>query len=158
MPEVPSEEPGVRICVVQRDERLADERAQRLNARARVPTALEGLQRRVEHGRRKAPEQIGAAARMLARHHGHRDDAWHHTAGPCRCFVHPVNLAREEAAEGQDVIHTEAPGLTSGEAVQSSKSRSEVERAFRRLKEVSAMRPISHHTDARVEAHRCVAA
>lgn len=157
--EVPAAEPGVRIFVVHSDERLAYERAQRLKAMARVRTALEGLQRRGEHGRLKAPEKVGAAAaRILARHHGHRYDAWQYTEGIFRFFEPPVNLAREEAAEGKYVIQTEEPGLTPVEAVQLYKSLSEVERAFRTLKDVMEMRPISHQTDARVETHLFVAA
>jgi hypothetical protein len=71
--EVASEEPGVRIFVVHSDERRAYEQAQRRKAMARVRTALEGLKRRVEQGRLKAPEKIGAAAaRILAQNHGHR--------------------------------------------------------------------------------------
>ena len=46
----------------------------------------------------------------------------------------------------------------SPEAVQVYKELSEVERAFRQLKDVIEMRPIYHQTDRRVQAHLFVAA
>jgi transposase len=157
--EVASEEPGVRIFVVHSDERRAYEQAQRRKAMARVRTALEGLKRRVEQGRLKAPEKIGAAAaRILAQHHGHRYYDWRYSEGTFDFFPHSVHLKREKAYEGKYVIQTEESGLTPVEAVQIYKGLSEVERAFRSLKDVLGLRPIYHQTDARVEAHVFVAA
>ena len=141
------------------DERLAYERAQRLKAMARVRAQLEALERRIAAGKLNAPAQIGAAAaRMLTRWHGYRYYDWAYTDGRFRFFEHPVHLKREEAYEGKYVIQTEEPQLTAVEAVQIYKALSEVERAFANLKDVIEMRPIYHHTDARVEAHIFVAA
>ncbi|MFI5010681.1 MAG: IS1634 family transposase, partial [Solirubrobacterales bacterium] len=156
--EVPADEAGVRIFVVQSDERLAYERAQRLKAMDRVRTQLEALDRRVAQGTLKAPAKIGAAAaRLLGRWHGYRYYDWEYTAGRFRFFEHPVNLKREEAYEGKYLIQTEEPQLTPVEAVQIYKELSEVERAFANLKDVIEMRPIYHQTDARVQAHIFVA-
>ncbi len=157
--EVASDQAGVRIFVVQSDERLAFERTQRLNAMARVRTALEALERRVRRGQLKDPAKIGAAAaRILGRFHGYRYYDWEVQDGRFRFFEHPVNLKREEAYEGKYVIQTEEPHLTAVEAVRIYKELSEVERAFANLKDVIELRPIYHQTDARVQAHVFVAA
>ena len=157
--EVASDQPGVRIFVVQSDERLAYERAQRLLAMERVRAHLDALERRVAAGKLTDAAQIGAAAaRILTRWHGYRYYDWDYAAGRFRFFEHPVHLKREAAYEGKYVIQTEEAHLTAVDAVQIYKALSEVERAFATLKDVLEMRPIYHHTDPRVEAHIFVAA
>jgi transposase len=157
--EVASDEPGIRVFVVQSEERLAYERGQRLTAMARVRTHLAALEKRVATGQLTAPAKIGAAAaRILTRAHGDRSYAWDYRDGRFRFFEHPVNLKREEAYEGKYVIQTEEPQLTAVEAVTIYKELSDVERAFANLKDVIEMRPIYHRTDARVQAHIFVAA
>jgi transposase len=156
--EVASDEPGIRIFVVQSDERLAYERAMRERSMDRTRQALEKLSRRVAQGKLKATDKIGeAAARILARNHGHRYYDWELVDGVFRFFEHP-NLERERAFEGKYVIQTEEPSLTSVAAVQAYKQLSEVERGFRTLKDVVDMRPIYHHKTERVQAHIFVAA
>jgi transposase len=156
--EVPSDEPGLRVFVVQSDERLVYERGQRLTAMERVRKQLTALEKRVTTGKLTAPAKIGAAAaRILTRSHGDRSSAWEYRAGGFRFFEPPVNLQREEAYEGKYVIQTEEPQLTPVEAVTIYKELSEVERAFANLKDVIEMRPIYHRTDARVQAHIFVA-
>lgn len=157
--EVASDEPGLRVFVVQSEERLAYERTQRLTAMARVRTQLAALEQRVATGKLTAPAKIGAAAaRILTRTHGYRYYDWEYRDGRFRFFEHPVNLTREAAYEGKYVIQTEEPHLTAVEAVTIYKELSEVERAFANLKDVIEMRPIYHRTDARVQAHIFVAA
>jgi len=157
--EVASAQTGLRIFVVRSDERERYERAQRLKAMARVTPQLEALQRRVEQGKLKAADKIGAAAaRIMARNHGHRYYAWELKAGRFHFFEHPVHLKREEALEGTYLITTEEKDLTPVEAVSIYKGLSEVERAFANLKDVIEMRPMYHQTDARVKAHIFVAA
>ena len=157
--EVASAQTGLRIFVVRSDERERYERAQRLKAMARVTPQLEALQRRVEQGKLKAADKIGAAAaRIMARNHGHRYYAWELKAGRFHFFEHPVHLKREEALEGTYLITTEEKDLTPVEAVSMYKGLSEVERAFANLKDVIEMRPMYHQTDARVKAHIFVAA
>jgi transposase len=157
--EVASKTPGVRVFVVHSEERQAFERAQRTRAMDRVRARLEKLQRRVANGRLKAPEKIGAAAaRILARNHGHRYYDWGYEDGVFRFFEHPVHFTREQAYEGKYVIQTEEPTLSAVDAVRLYKELSEVERAFANLKDVLDMRPIYHRTDSRVDAHIYVAA
>lgn len=157
--EVTSQEPGVRVFVVHSEERLAFERTQRIKAMGRVRTRLEKLERRVVTGKLKAAEKIGAAAaKILARNHGHRYYGWSYTDGVFRFFEHPVHFTREQAYEGKYVIQTEEPNLSAVDAVRLYKELSEVERAFANLKDVLDMRPIYHRTDDRVQAHIFVAA
>lgn len=157
--EVDSQQSDVRVFVVHSDERQAYERTQREKAMARVRQELEQLTERVRTGKLKAPEKIGAAAaRILSRHHGHRYYDWELHDGAFRFFEHPVHLPRELAYEGKYVIQTEEKQLSAVDAVQIYKELSEVERAFRHLKDVIEMRPIYHQTDQRVQAHIFVAA
>lgn len=157
--EVTSDEEGVRVFVVDSDERAVYERTEREKAMARVGEELEKLRERVEKGRLKAPEKVGdAAARILARNHGYRYYDWSYEGNTFRYFHHPVHLPREKLYEGKYVIQTEEPNLTPVQAVQIYKSLSEVEMAFRNLKDVIEMRPIYHQTPQRTEAHIFVAA
>lgn len=157
--EVAADEEGIRVFVVESDERLSYERTQREKAMSRVQQQLEALRRRVAQGRIKTPEKIGAAAqRVLTRYHGHRYWDWRLKESQFEYFEHPVNLAREKALEGKYLIQVEGCDLSAREAVQVYKELSEVERAFCQLKDVIEMRPIYHQTDRRVEAHLFVAA
>jgi transposase len=157
--EVATQQPGVRVFVVDSEERRAYEQTEREKAMARVRKSLEALRCRVEQGKIKAAEKVGAAAaRILARNHGHRYYAWEYSDGSFRYFEHPVHLPQEQAYEGKYLIQTEEPHLSPVEAVQIYKDLSDVERGFRQLKDVLEMRPIYHRTDARVEGHLFVAA
>ncbi len=157
--EVAATWPGVRVFVVHSEERLAFERAHRTKAMDKVRTKLEKLERRVATGKLKAAQKIGAAAaRILARNHGHRYYDWSYENGRFRFFEHPVHFTREQACEGKYVIQTEEPNLSAVDAVRLYKELSEVERAFANLKDVLDMRPIYHRTAGRVEAHIFVAA
>jgi transposase len=157
--EVASEQPGVRVFVVESEERLAYERTQREKAMGRVRARLEALERRVQQGRLKTAEKIGAAAgRILNRDHGHRYYDWEYRDGVFRFIEHPVHLKRERAYEGKYVIQTEEKDLSAVEVVSIYKQLSEVERAFANLKDVIDLRPIYHQTTQRVEAHLFVAA
>lgn len=156
--EVPSNEDGVRVFVVQSEERLGYERTRRLESMRRVREELEALAARVQRGALKAPEKIGAAAaRILSRNHGGRYYAWEIRDGKFHFFESP-HLEQEEAYEGKYVIQTEEQDLTPVQAVQVYKELGEVERAFRHLKDILDVRPIWHQNDDRVQAHIFVAA
>jgi transposase len=156
--EVASDKAGVRVFVVHSDERLDYERGERERAMQKVQEELEALKQRVEQGKLKAPEKIGAAAsRVLSRHHGFRYYAWELKDGQFHYFEHPQNLKQEEALEGKYLIQSEEPNLSAVEVVEIYKDLSEVERAFSRLKDVIEMRPIYHQTRPRVEAHIFIA-
>jgi transposase len=157
--EVSCQRVGVRVFVVDSDERRAYEQRQRQKAMERVRLGLEKLQTRVSKGQLKDPAKIGAAAqRVLSRNHGHRYYAWQLLAGQFQFEEHPVNLPREQKYEGKYLIQTDQTELTARDAVAHYKELNEVERGFRSLKDPIGMRPIWHHHERRVRAHIFVAA
>lgn len=157
--EVACDRPGVRVFVVDSDERRGYEQRQREKAMQRVRVGLEKLQRRVAQGRLKDPAKIGAAAqRVLTRNHGHRYYAWQLTAGQLQFEEHPVNLPREKKYEGKYLIQTDQADMTPQDGVAHYKELNEVERGFRSLKDPIGMRPIWHWNERRVRAHIFVAA
>jgi transposase len=157
--EVSCERSGVRVFVVDSDERRAYEERQRQKAMERVRVGLEKLQTRVSKRQLKDPAKIGAAAqRVLSRNHGHRYYAWQLLAGQFQFAEHPVNLPREKKYEGKYLIQTDQTDLTAQDAVAHYKELNEVERGFRSLKDPIGMRPIWHHHERRVRAHIFVAA
>jgi transposase len=156
--EVACDRNGVRVFVVDSDERRGYEQRQREKAMQRVRVGLEKLQTRVAKGQLKDPAKIGAAAqRVLTRNHGHRYYAWELTAGQFRFEEHPVNLPREKKYEGKYLIQTDQTDMTPQDGVAHYKELNEVERGFRSLKDPIGMRPIWHTNERRVRAHIFVA-
>jgi transposase len=157
--EVKCDRTGVRVFVVDSDERREYEERQRSKAMKRVFEALEKVQTRVTKGQLKQPEKIGAAVeRALRKSHGHRYYGWELKEGQLNIFEHPVNLPREKKYEGKYLIQTDQADMTPQDAVAYYKDLDEVERAFRSLKDPLGMRPIWHHAARRVKAHIFVAA
>lgn len=157
--EVQCDREGVRVFVVDSDERRAYEERMRKKAMERVEAGLKRLQTRVAKGRLKKPEKIGAAAeRVLARNHGCRYYGWELADGQLRYFEHPLNLPREKKYEGKYLIQTDQRDMTATDAVAHYKELNEVERGFRTMKDPLATRPIWHHLERRVRAHIFVAA
>jgi transposase len=157
--EVTCDRAGVRVFVVDSDERRAYEERQRTKAMQRVRAALDKVQTRVLRGQLKKPEKIGAAVeRVLQKNHGYRYYAWELKEGRLEIVEHPVNLPREKKYEGKYLIQTDQLAMTAPEAVDYYKDLSEVERGFRSLKDPLGMRPIWHHAERRVKAHIFVAA
>src|SRR6478672_6063640 len=125
----------------------------------RTRQALEKLRERVAAGKLKQPEKIGAAAeRLLQRTHGYRYYSWDIHQGGFRYFENEKGLESEKGIEGKYVIATGESGLSVLEVVAIYKDLSDVERGFRQLKDVLAMRPIYHQIEQRVKAHIFVAA
>jgi transposase len=157
--EVASGAEGVRIIVVDSDERRAYEEAMRQKSMNRTREQLQKLADRVAAGKLKRPEKIGAAAeRVLQRHHGYRYYAWDLHQGTFRYFENAAGLAREKQIEGKYVITTSEQDWSVLDAVALYKELSDVEQGFRQLKDVLAMRPIYHQVEHRVKAHIFVAA
>lgn len=157
--EVSCERQGVRVFVVDSDERRSYEQRQREKAMERVRVGLVKLQTRVSKGQLKDPAKIGAAAqRVLSRNHGHRYYTWQLVTGQFQFAEHPVNLPREKKYEGKYLIQTDQTDLTPRDAVAHYKELNEVERGFRSLKDPIGLRPIWHHHERRVRAHIFVAA
>jgi transposase len=157
--EVPSGVDGLRVIIVDSDERREYEQAMRQKAMERTRQAVEKLQGRVAAGKLKQPEKIGAAAeRLLQRNHGYRYYSWDLDHGNFRYFENTKGLTSEQGIEGKYVIATSEAGLSVLEIVAIYKELSDVERGFRQLKDVLAMRPIYHQIEERVKAHIFVAA
>ncbi len=157
--EVCLDDPDVRYLVVESDERKAYERELRGRDMERTAEALGAIESAIARGRLKAREKIGArAARALSRHHGTRYYSWEITAdGTFRFHEDPAKLAAETLREGRYLLKTDDPHLTPHESVEVYKQLSDVEWAYRDLKDVIALRPIHHKTDPRIEAHIFVA-
>lgn len=157
--EVKCDREGVRVFVVDSDERRAYEERQRTKTMNRAREALQRVQTRVEKGQLKQPAKIGAAVeRALQKHRGYRYYTWELADGKLEISEHPVNLPREKKYEGKYLIQTDQVDMTPQDAVAHYKELSEVERGFDSLKDPLGMRPIWHHADRRVQAHIFVAA
>jgi transposase len=156
--EVPSGEPGVRVFVIDSDERRQYEEAMRRGAMEQTRRKLVALQKRVAGSKKFDPARIGAAAeRIVQSHHGYRYYSWelrdrefHFEASP--------QWERERRMEGKYVIATTEKDFGVLDAVRTYKDLTDVERGFRHLKDVLAIRPIYHRVEPRVRAHIFVAA
>jgi hypothetical protein len=157
--EVASGEPDLRVFVIDSDERGQYEQAMRARAMERTRSKLQKLQKRVAEGKLGDPAKIGAAAeRILGAHHGYRYYTWRLDRGRFEFQESSQHLKREKRLEGKYVIATSEKDLSASDAVAMYKELSDLERGFRQLKDVLAMRPIYHRIEPRVRAHIFVAA
>jgi transposase len=157
--EVASGIEGQRVFVIDSDERREYERGKREQAMERTRVKLAAVQKRVVKKKLTAPAQIGAAAeRALRQHQGYRYFAWELRDGAFEFFEHPVHFEREKRLEGRYVIATSEAGVDALAAVAMYKELTEVERGFRRMKDVLSLRPVYHQVEPRVRAHIFVAA
>ena len=148
-----------RVFVIDSDERRQYEQAKRAQAMERTRVRLAKLQQRVADGKVTDPEQIGAAAsRALQAHHGYRYYAWELRDGVFHYALDPVRLPQEKRLEGRYVIATGEKEIGLLDAVAWYKQLMDVERSFRHLKDVLALRPIYHQVEPRVKGHIFVAA
>ena len=147
-----------RVFVIDSEERRAYEQAKRAQGMERTRVKLLSVQRRVADGELTDAAQIGAAAeRALRDHKGYRYYAWELRDGAF-VFFESANFDREKRLEGRYVISTSEKALTPLDAVAMYKQLTEVERGFRRMKDVLSMRPVYHQVEPRVRAHVFVAA
>jgi transposase len=148
-----------RVFVIDSDERRQYEQAKREQAMERTRVRLAKLQQRVADGTLIDLEQIGAAAtRALQAHHGYRYYRWQVRDGVFHYEEDPVRLPQEKRLEGRYVIATAEKDIRLLDAVAWYKQLMDVERSFRHLKDVLAMRPIYHQVESRVKGHIFVAA
>lgn len=150
---------ATRYIVVRSPERLSWERQRRREAMRRCREALRQLARTVAQGHLRAPEKIGArVGAILKEHHGHRYFAWALTPeGHFRFWVDRAKLRAELRVEGTYILQTNDAALDTRQAVAAYKDLQTVERGFRCLKDVLAVRPIYHRTEPRVRGHLFVA-
>jgi transposase len=157
--EVLSGDPGLRVIVIDSDERRGYEQAKREQAMERARRRLEELKERVASGELKRPEKIGAAVeRVMQKYHAYRYFDWKLTGGVLEFSESAERLGREKKLEGKYVVMTGEKDLSIRDAVALYKELTEVESGFRQLKDVLGMRPIYHRIEPRVKAHIFVAA
>jgi len=114
----------------------------------RTRQALEKLREWVAAGKLKQPEKIGAAVeRLLQRNHGYRYYSWDIHQGGFRYFENEESLGSEKGIKGKYVIATSESRLSVLDVVAMYKDLSDLERGFRQLKDVLAMRPIYHQVE-----------
>ena len=156
--EVTSGDPGMRVIIVDSDERRAYEQAMRQRSMDRTRAQLEKLKARVTCGRLKTRDKIiQAAERILGKNHGQRYYAYQVSSEGVIDFSESASYEHEKKIEGKYVIVTSEKSLGVIEAVALYKDLADVERGFRQLKDVLAMRPIYHQVEPRVRAHIFVA-
>ena len=157
--EVASGDAHQRVFVIASDERREYEQGKRQQAMERTRLLLAKVQTRVAQGRLRDPAQIGAAAeRALRAHKGYRYYAWEIRDGSFVFFDHPVHLPREQRLEGKYVLATSEAQVDAQAAVALYKQLTEVERSFRHLNDILALRPIYHRLEQPVRGHIFVAA
>lgn len=157
--EVPSGQQGMRVFVIDSDERRAYEQSMRERSMRRVRERLQKLAQRVREGTLSDAAKIGAAAeRIMQADRGFRYYRWLLGQQGFSFEEDPVRLQQEKSIEGKYLIATSEKDLSPLDAVQMYKELSEVERGFRCLKDVLEMRPIYHKSERRVRAHIFVAA
>jgi len=157
--EVASGDPEMRVIIVDSEERRGYEQAMRERSMDRTRQKLEKLAARVRTGRIKDRDKIiKAAERVLGKNHGQRYYSYEVTTGGAFEFRECRSLEHEKRIEGKYVIATAEKSLSVLEAVAIYKDLADVERGFRHLKDVLAMRPIYHQVEPRVRAHIFVAA
>src|SRR5262245_33236178 len=116
--EVLSGDPGLRVIVIDSDERRTYERAKREPAMERARRRLEELRERVAAGEVKRPELIGAAVeRIMQKYHGYRYFDWRLTAGGLEFFKSEERLLRERKIEGKYVVMAGEKDLSIADAV-----------------------------------------
>jgi hypothetical protein len=150
---------AVRYVGVWSPERLRYERMLRRQDMRRTRDRLRKLARAVTQGKLRSAAKIGArAGACLSEHHGTRYFAWELTPkGRFRYWIDRAKLRAERRVEGTYILQTNEPTLDALRAVAVYKELQLVERGFRALKDVLAMRPIYHRTEPRVRAHLFVA-
>lgn len=150
--------PG-RFLVVWSPERLRYERGLRRQDMWRTRDRLRALAKAVTQGRLRDAAKIGArAGACLSAQRGTRYFAWALTPeGRFRYWVDRAKLRAERRLEGTYILQTNEPTLDAVQAIAVYKELQAVERGFRALKDVLAMRPIYHRIERRVRAHLFVA-
>jgi hypothetical protein len=157
--EVASDDPEMRVIILDSEERREYEQAMRQRSMDRTRQELEKLAERVRTGRIKDRDKIiQAAERILGRNHGRRYYSYAVNSGGAFEFRECAALEHEKRIEGKYVIATAEKSLSVLEAVAIYKDLADVERGFRHLKDVLALRPIYHQVEPRVRAHIFVAA
>lgn len=151
--------PGERLVACFNPLLAEERRRKREELLAATETALERIRREVAR-RTKTPLDAASIGRkvgqVVGRHKMGKHFEIHIADGELRFARRSDAIAREAELDGIYVIRTSEPSerLSAEQAVRSYKNLAHVERAFRTLKGLDLrIRPIHHHTEARVRAH-----
>jgi len=156
--EVASDDPDMRVFIVESDERREYEQAMRQRSMERTRRLLEKLTTRVRAGRLKSRDKIvQAAERILSKNHGARYYSYTISAEGALTFSECESFEQEKQIEGKYVIATSEKSMGILDAIALCKDIANVEAAYRQLKDVLSMRPIYHQVEPRVKAHIFVA-
>jgi hypothetical protein len=157
--EVASGQKGVRVFVVESDDRKEYEQALRQKSMTRAEEHLRKVAEAVAKGQVKKAAKIGGRAAKASQ----KDKAFRYFSyrvdgdGLFEFWQDAKKMEAETVREGRYLLTTDHPELTPREAVQHYKELGDVEDAFRHLKDVIEGRPIFHKTDPRICAHLFVA-
>lgn len=157
--EVDSGQEGLRVLIVESDERKAYEEAMRERSMQRAEEHLKKVVQAVENGRLKKPDKIGArAARAMQKDKGYRYFGYEvPREGQFRYFYDQSKLQAEMKREGRYILTTDQMTMSPEEIVAHYKELSDVEDGFRSVKDIIEGRPVHHKTDPRICAHLFVA-
>jgi len=157
--EVKKGESSARYFVVESEERRVYEEELRRESMERARTELRKVEEAVAGGRLKDPKKIAArAARAFSNSKASRYYSYEvGDAGGFRFWEDEKKLAAEKMREGRYILKSDDPNIRAEESVGIYKQLSDVEWAYRDLKDIIEMRPIHHRSDPRVEAHIFVA-
>ena len=124
----------------------------------RTRQKLEKLKARVTSGHVENRDKIvKATKRALGKNHGQRYYAYEVNAQGTFKFTECASLEHDKRIDGKYMIATAEKSLAVLDAIAIYKDLADVERGFRHLKDVLAMRPIYHQVEPRVRAHIFVA-
>ena len=152
------DDPAVHHFVVDSAERKATEQDLRQRDMQATATALQKIADTVAAGKLRQPDKIAVRVQhALAARHGARYYSWQIADGRLRFFEDDEKMKAELAREGKYILKTDDPAIGPVEAVGIYKQLSDVEWAYRDLKDVIQVRPIYHKTDPRALAHIFVA-
>jgi len=157
--EVESGQEGVRVFVVDSDERRAYEESLRSRSMQRAQQCLKKVQEAVQKGRVKSREKIAVwTERALRKNKGYRYFSYRiRSDGQFDYFLDEKKMRAETLREGRYILTTNHPFIAAEEAVAHYKDLSDIEAGFREFKDVIEGRPVYHQRDDRICAHIFIA-
>lgn len=157
--EVQSGQEGVRVFVVDSDERREYEEGMRKRSMERAEQCLKKVAEAVEKGRLRSREKIAVwAERALRKNKGYRYFSYNISSdGNFGYFLDEEKMRAETIREGRYILTTNHPFISPEEAVAHYKELSDIEAGFRDFKDVIQGRPVYHQRDDRICAHLFIA-
>jgi len=159
--EVESGEKGVRVLIVESEERKEYEERLRDRSMKRAERHLRKVAEAVEQGKLKSKEKIAVRAdRALHKNKGYRYFSYRIPTPPTagfEYFLDEEKMKGELVREGRYIVTTNHPHISPEQAVAHYKELSDIEAGFREFKDIIQGRPIYHQRDDRICAHLFIA-